>query len=60
MGHKRVRRIVWVPCGECFGCGSVGKDGMRKPCNVCLGRGEVEKYLTEFVTDDEAEAEAAR
>jgi DnaJ-class molecular chaperone len=51
-GYKRVRRPVWVLCPQCFGGGSVGKDGQRIRCNYCDGKGEIEKWVNEVKHDE--------
>lgn len=45
---KRIRRIVRVPCPDCWGSGlSVGGK-----CRTCKGSGEVERVVNEIVHEE--------
>lgn len=47
--YKRVRRIILVPCPDCYATGlSVGGK-----CTTCKGSGEVERVVNEIVREDE-------
>lgn len=47
--YKRVRRVVMVYCGDCWGTGKAGGG----KCETCKGTGEVERIANEIVSDDE-------
>lgn len=53
MTHKRIRKAIFVICTNCMGSGNIGKDGFRRPCPECKGAGEVQKFIVEFVTEEE-------
>lgn len=47
---KQIKRIVLVPCGDCYGTGlAVGGK-----CSTCKGTGEVERVVVEMVHEDNA------
>lgn len=48
-GYKRVRRIVSVPCHDCYGTGK-GLGGGR--CVTCDGKGNVERVVVEVIHDE--------
>lgn len=53
MTHKRIRRAYLADCPNCAGRGFVAtKDGYVK-CPAGCDNGNVTKYLTEFVTEEE-------
>jgi len=45
MKRRRIRRKVICICMSCYGTGDGGK------CKACGGTGEVEKYITEEVSE---------
>lgn len=47
---KQIRRIVLVPCTDCFG---TGKE-IGGPCSTCKGKGEIERPVVEFIHDENA------
>lgn len=42
-----------VSCSNCMGSGIVVMNNDKKKCPECKGTGEVEKWITEIVSDDE-------
>lgn len=56
MTYQCIRRVIMVICLHCLGLGYVTiVHGEQRPCPVCKGKGEVEKYITESVHQDEKE-----
>lgn len=49
--HKRIRRIVLVPCPDCLG---TGRDGHGGKCPYCVN-GEVPKVIVEIVNEVDGE-----
>lgn len=47
--HKRLKRIVLCPCGDCLG---TGRDGRGGRCAACAGTGEVIRVVVEVVADE--------
>ena len=45
---KTVRRIVFVPCPDCWGSGRA----VGGACETCKGRGEVERVVNEIVPEE--------
>jgi DnaJ-class molecular chaperone len=45
--------MVLVTCSNCLGRGIVTTKNEEKKCPECKGTGEVEKWITEIVSDDE-------
>ena len=46
--YKTVRRIVFVPCPDCWGSGLAVGD----KCRTCKGSGEVERVVNEIVAEE--------
>lgn len=47
---KQIRRIVYVPCPDCYGTGlEVGGK-----CSTCKGQGNVPRVVIEIVHDENA------
>lgn len=56
--HRRIRRLVPCTCPTCLGSTyQYVPGGGHQPCATCKGTGQVEKWVTELVSEGEGVGE---